>query len=223
MKDSCIIFFVKYPVKGKIKTRLAKTLDDNFVIGLYKCFVTDILSILIRSGFDFKVYFDPPGFLIKIKKWLGDNYTYVQQHGSNLGERMSNAFMDVFRDDYNKAIIIGSDMPCFSNNFFTGVFEKLDQNDAVIGPSMDGGYYLLGFKKNTFLKEVFCNIQWSTDIVFNSTMKKFQKNRYKVNILKTMNDIDTVDDLKIFTVKNKDSEFKDSSTMNYILNSKIFK
>ena len=54
-------------------------------------------------------------------------------------------------------------------------------------------------------------------------MKKFQKNRYKVNILKTMNDIDTVDDLKIFTVKNKDSEFKDSSTMNYILNSKIFK
>lgn len=222
MRDCCIIFFIKYPEKGKIKTRLAKDINEDFVLNLYRCFVIDILSVLNKLKFDFKIYFDPPGSLIKIKKWLGENYTFVQQRGSDLGERMKNAFESVFEEDYNKAIIIGSDMPCFSCDFFSDIFDELGDNHTVIGPSPDGGYYLLGFKKDTFLKEVFYDIHWSTENVLSSTMKIFNKYKYKVNILEVMNDIDTFDDLRDFFYKNKNSDFKNSNTMKYILKSKIF-
>lgn len=221
MKDCCIIFFIKNPEKGKIKTRLAKDLNEEFVLDLYKCFVNDILSTLNNSKYDFKIFYNPPESLSKIKEWLGVHYSFVQQKGKDLGLKMKNAFIDVFKSNYNKVIIIGSDMPNISNKIFINSFNNLDSNDAVIGPSFDGGYYLLGFNKETFLEKIFYNIKWSSSIVFNSTIDIFKKNNYKVSILNLMNDIDTISDLKKFIDQNKKSKFRNSNTMKYIFKSKI--
>jgi rSAM/selenodomain-associated transferase 1 len=221
MKDCCIIFFVKYPEKGKIKTRLAKSLDEAIVLFLYKNFVSDILSILNKSNFKVKIFFDPPKSIIKMKSWLG-NYSYTAQKGNDLGEKMKNAFKDVFNENYNKAIIIGSDMPYYPKNIFNRSFKSLNNYQSVIGPSLDGGYYLLGFKKDTFLEKFFYNIQWSKESVFDSTMEIFKKISYKVKILEYLNDIDTIDDLHDFFIKNKNSKFKNSNTIKYIVKSKIF-
>ncbi len=221
MKDCCIIFFIKNPEKGKIKTRLAKDLNEEFVLDLYKCFVNDILSTLNNSKYDFKIFYYPPESLNKIKEWLGVHYSFVQQKGKDLGIKMKNAFIDVFKSNYNKVIIIGSDMPNISNKIFINSFNNLDSNDAVIGPSFDGGYYLLGFNKETFLYKIFYNIKWSSSLVFNSTIDIFKKNNYKVSILNLMNDIDTISDLKKFIDQNKKSKFRNSNTMKYIFKSKI--
>lgn len=221
MKDCCIIFFIKNPEKGRIKTRLAKDLNEDFVLDLYKCFVLDILAALNNLKFDFKIFYDPPGCLAKIKEWLGEHYSFVPQKGEDLGLKMKNAFFDVFKHNYNKAIIIGSDTPNISNEVFINSFNNLDNNDAVIGPSFDGGYYLLGFNKETFLNKVFYNIEWSSEKVFNSTIDIFKANNYKVDILNLMNDIDTISDLRDFVDQNKENDFKNSNTMKYIFNSKI--
>lgn len=197
MKNA-IIFFIKQPVPGKVKTRLAKSIGDNQACNLYKCFIEDILSVLKKSGYDILIYYTPGDAEKPIKKWLGKNKYFVQSEG-NLGERMKNAFQTSFNAGYEKVLIIGSDLINISKALFDDAFESLDENNAVIGPSDDGGYYLLGFNKKDFLKEFFLNIPWSTNKVYKKTEYIFAKFNYKVKILDEKIDIDNIDDL----IKNR--------------------
>ncbi len=220
MRDCCIILFVKYPEKSKIKTRLAKDINEDFVLELYKFLVIDILFTINKSNYDFKIFFDPPGYLSKMKNWLGDQYSFIEQNGKDLGEKMKNAFLNIFEDNYNKAIIIGSDIPDISDEILLESLNRLENNEAVIGPTFGGGYYLIGFKKDSFLDKVFYGINWSTNTVFNLTMKIFKQNKYNTYILKKLNDIDTIYDLKKFIKQNKNNNFKNSNAMKYILKHK---
>tara|TARA_Y100000310_G_C20702969_1_gene831806 strand:+ start:7137 stop:7793 length:657 start_codon:yes stop_codon:yes gene_type:complete len=213
-----IIFFVKYPEKGKVKTRLAKSIGDEHALGLYKCMVEDILAMLKDTGIDFTIFYSPDDKENELKEWLGDN-KFVAQQGKDLGEKMKNAFTFVFKDDEIKnAIIIGSDSPDIPEKLIFEAFDPLEKNEAVIGPSFDGGYYLLGFTKQSFIPEVFNGIDWSTEKVFEQTMKILLDHNKKVSLLQRWADIDTIDELKEFAEKNKN---KESLTMQYIKDNKL--
>ena len=218
MVDSCILFFVKLPEKGSVKTRLAKDLGRNFVLALYENFVFDMLETLAKADLPIILYFHPPESGAAVSRWLGGNYLYVSQNGSDLGERMKNAFKDAFERGFSKAVIIGSDIPDLKISILDMAFNSLHANDMVVGPSVDGGYYLIGFRHNSFLPEVFKGISWGTDTVLKDTLKILREKNYRAHFLPEMRDVDTIEDLKALYERNKDTAFANSRTMKFISN-----
>jgi rSAM/selenodomain-associated transferase 1 len=134
--------------------------------------------------------------LDELKDWLGDHYLFRPQNGENLGERMKTCFMEVLAMGFKRVILIGSDLPDLPLEFIEEAFNALQNNDAVIGPALDGGYYLIGFKDKAFSPLVFDGIPWSTERVFDETMKVLKQERLKVYTLQALRDIDTIEDLK---------------------------
>jgi len=216
MVDSCILIFVKLPEKGSVKTRLAKDLGHDFVQTLYRNFVLDLLETLAKVKWPIIIYFHPPESKAAVSRWLGGSYLYVPQNGSDLGERMKNAFKDVFERGFSRAVIIGSDIPDLKISILDMAFNSLHANDMVIGPSADGGYYLIGFRHNSFLPEVFKGISWGTDTVLKDTLKILREKNYKAHFLPELRDVDTIEDLKALYERNKDTAFADSRTMKFI-------
>jgi rSAM/selenodomain-associated transferase 1 len=216
--DGCILLFVKFPEEGSVKTRLAKDIGPGFVQTLYRNFVLDLLETLKKSKWPIIIHFHPSGSGNAISSWLGKNYLYAPQNGADLGERMKNAFTDAFADGFSKVIIIGSDLPDLQKNILDMAFKALHVNDIVIGPSVDGGYYLIGFRHNSFLPEVFKGISWGTDTVLKDTLKILREKNYKAHFLPELRDVDTIEDLKALYERNKDTAFADSRTMKFISN-----
>jgi hypothetical protein len=128
---------------------------------------------------------------------------------------MKNAFEDVFRKDFREAVLIGTDIPDISDIIIEDAF-YLDKQYAVIGPSRDGGYYLIGFKKDTFLPGNFKGIAWGTDSVFEKTMEIFTRNTYAVRILSVCQDVDRLADLKALYQRNITTPFAKSKTMIFL-------
>lgn len=215
-EKKCILLFLKLPERGRVKTRLLEDLDEDTVLSLYKNFILDLLESLKRGRHVFKICFYPPDSQQKISNWLRNGYSYMPQKGKDLGERMQNAFIESFSEGFSNVILIGSDIPDLTNNIIEKAF-KADNYNAVIGPSFDGGYYLIGFKGNSFLPEIFKGIQWGTEKVFEETMEIFRKNNYKVHILPKWQDVDRLDDIRALFERNRNTEFAKSKTMSFIL------
>ena len=211
-----LLFFIKYPTIGEVKKRLLKDLDSDFVTVLYKHFISDLLSTIKKLDIELKICFYPPDSERKILSLLGKRYCYIPQNGYDLGERMKNSFDRVFKEGYNKVVLIGSDIPDLPSDFITKSFNALQLNDVVIGPSNDGGYYLIGFNKESYNPLIFQDIKWSTENVFKDTMQILNKSKSTIYILPEWNDIDTIDDLKLLYHRNKSTNFHSSKTMSFL-------
>lgn len=205
-----IIVFVKYPEKGKVKTRLASSTSETFATEFYNKIVKYIAGVLekINSSTDIFIFYSPIDDVNKIISWIGNDYLFFEQEGNDLGEKMSNAFKLVFSKEYRYATIIGSDIPDINSSKILAAFEALEKNDVVISPSIDGGYSMLGM--NNYYPELFNNITWSTNSVFEKTEQKVKESKLKLNILPILNDIDTEDELKLWMKKSKNNQLKNS-------------
>ncbi len=197
MEDRCVLFFIKNPEKAKVKTRLASAVGERAAAKLYKQFLLEMLSTLNKGTFLFYICFQPQDSLNDLKNWLGEDYLYMPQIGENLGQRMKNAFIEAFAMKFRRVLLIGSDIPDLPFEFIDAAFEYLNEGEVVIGPAIDGGYYLIGFRDDTFLPRVFEKIPWSTDRVFNETVKILENEKLTVHALEPLRDIDTVEDLVI--------------------------
>jgi rSAM/selenodomain-associated transferase 1 len=198
LDDRCLLFFVKNPEAGKVKTRLASAVGDRMAVRLYKRFVLEMLATLNKGTFLFYICFHSGDDLKDLKNWLGGHYLYMRQIGDNLGERMKNAFVEAFSMKFKRAVLIGSDIPGLPLEFIEEAFKSLEEKDVVIGPSFDGGYYLIGFRDKTFSPRAFEKIRWSTSRVFEETMKILEHEGLTVHTLQPRRDIDTIEDLKSF-------------------------
>lgn len=194
--DRCLLFFIKYPEKGGVKSRLAAEIGEERALLLYKDFVLQMLSAVKKGSFVFFICFYPENALDDFKKWLGGDYEYLRQKGENLGERMKNGFIDAFNLRFKRVALIGSDIPDLPVEVIEEAFRSLHKNDVVIGPAFDGGYYLIGFKDQAFSPEVFEGIDWGTKDVFAETIEKLKRFRRAVHTLPYYRDIDTAEDLK---------------------------
>jgi len=222
MKEkTCILFYLKFPEKGKVKTRLDDNIGKAKTLKLYKAFVIDSLDTLKRLNKPVIVCYIPNKAKEEIRQWLGKDYIYSLQLGKNLGMRMKNSFKQALKKGYEKVIIIGSDSPDLPLAFLKKAIEMLDKTEAVIGPSEDGGYYLLGFTKSGFSPMVFDDIPWSTPSVFSKTMKKLRDLKITTSSLPAWRDVDTFQDLISLVKRNKNSSFSKSLTMKLISSMKI--
>ena len=208
--QEALILFVKYPEEGKVKTRLGKT------IGYERA--TKIYTQLAEHSFNESkklnkvsryLFFVDEQNRERIANWAGLGFSFYPQSAGNLGEKMKNAFSKVIAKGANKTIIIGSDLPDISKAIISKAFKDLDKNNIVIGPSKDGGYYLLGMNK--FYPELFDGIAWSTEQVLEQTLEKAKLLNLSVTLLKELNDIDTIDDLNEW--QNKDHINEDSNSL----------
>jgi len=146
MQKNLLLIFTRNPEIGKVKTRLAKTIGNEKALEIYILLLEKTKEITKDLNCDKAVYYS-----VKIREndiWDENIYQKHQQKGEDLGIRMQNAFLKGFNDGYEKIMIVGSDLFDITPNHINEAFEKLNSNDVVIGPAEDGGYYLLGMKKN---------------------------------------------------------------------------
>ena len=210
--------FVKSAERGMVKSRLAASVGEDVALDLYKCFVSDLMEMLRQGGYPFEIFFYPPDARQEVAQWLGDEHALTPQKGNDLGERIKNAFELVFSQGFRNALLIGSDIPDLPNLLIDEALEALKDYDAVVGPSHDGGYYLIAFRQDTFLAQVFSGITWGTSEVFEQTMEILRKANLTVHTLPVWGDIDTIDDLKALFQDSRNKPFVESATIKYIEN-----
>lgn len=192
---NALIIFAKAPVAGQVKTRLQTHLSAEECAGLHAYFIIKTIEIAKKVN-DVSIFlYCHPGvddpFFKKVESDL--NVKLMSQNGNDLGERMSDAIRKTLSAGYRKVVIIGSDSPDLPPEYINEGFEKLDSSDMVIGPSTDGGYYLIGAKKEL---PIFNNIPWSSYMVFDMTIEKAGENNLTFSILGEWYDIDTWEDLR---------------------------
>ncbi len=207
MDKRLLIFFVKSPEPGAVKTRLSAEIGRDLAVELYRDIGARSLKAVEGGDYEIRIDFCPPDRLSIVKTWLGEGRVYFPQDGADLGKRMENAFKSAFRDGAEYVVLTGSDIPDLSGEIIEEAFSKLDDNGAVIGPAKDGGYYLIGFRKGGFLPEVFNGIRWGTDTVFTDTMAAFKRARAArgagaaeaepgPHILPELTDVDRAEDIE---------------------------
>ncbi len=218
-----VLLFIKVPIKGHVKSRIAADLGEETALDLYTSFVLDIIDTLEDTGYPLRIFFYPHDGADALTPLLGRHRSPMPQEGKDLGERMENAFRQIFSEGYSRAILIGSDIPDLSPAVIRDALESLKTNDAVIGPAADGGYYLIGFQKGSLFSQIFHNREWSTKHVFHETVALLQNTSLRIHVASEWNDVDTVADLKALALRNRDSAFDRSRTMTYLKQKNIIK
>ncbi len=191
MNKPLLLLFLREPVKGKVKTRLAAGLGDTEALAIY----TRLLTHTMRESASLDVhkqawYADAP-----VVNDVASSFGFEQRHqrGNDLGERMNNAFDKGFAEGYSPVIIIGSDLPGMHAQLLSEAFTALHTHDTVLGPTVDGGYYLLGL--NAPLPALFQHKQWSTSTVFSDSASDLVMHGRTCHLLPILRDVDTVEDL----------------------------
>jgi rSAM/selenodomain-associated transferase 1 len=202
MTDNALIVFVKNLIEGCVKTRLAATLGNEGAMDIYKQLLKNTQHTILTFATDKIVFYSD---FIEEEIWGNNVFQNEIQEGTDLGERMKNAFKSSFTVGYEKIVIIGTDCPGINKSILENGFTALNNSDIVIGPTVDGGYYLLGMKKEyPFLFE---NIKWSTDKVLQQTIDLCNKNRLSYFLLPELSDIDEEKDLiHLQAIQNKKSK-----------------
>jgi rSAM/selenodomain-associated transferase 1 len=212
----CVIMFLKSPDVGAVKSRLAATVQADVALELYRCFVSDMMGMIAEGGYSLTIFFYPPESEEKIARWLGQEHTFFPQSGDDLGERMKNAFRTVFSQGVASAILIGTDIPDLPARIIDEALTSLTGHDAVLGPTYDGGYYLIGFRADTFLPQAFDGISWSSPEVFAQTLCALETAGCRVHVLQRWRDIDTFEDLEALFRDSQSTPFTGSATIGYM-------
>jgi rSAM/selenodomain-associated transferase 1 len=194
-KARALVVVAKAPLKGSVKTRLSPYLSPADAATLYECLLADIVAKL-ENHKDSKLWlaFAPGG-----EDYFSQNYPATRilvQRGKDLGERLHHVFVDLFSRGYSEIVIADSDSPTVPLSSIDKAFTQLseDGSDLVLGPSDDGGYYLIGLKRPT--ERLFLDIRWSTDSVLATTIERARELALTVGLLSPAYDIDVVEDLR---------------------------
>lgn len=185
-RKSCLIIFSKAPEVGIVKTRLRPYLNDEQCLSLHVALLKDAIQKSTLIDADVRLYLTSPTNLT-----FGVDVPIFTQRGADLGERMFNALQESFKV-YGKCVIIGIDSPTIPPQWIQAALQDLDLHDVVLGPTEDGGYYLIGM--NRLLEEPFHGIPWSTREVFQKTLQVLAS--YKVLLLNPCFDVDEPVDLE---------------------------
>jgi rSAM/selenodomain-associated transferase 1 len=202
-KGKALILFFKYPEKGVVKTRLANKLGDDFTFELYKRFIADILETSKNVDAEIFVAGSTTAGINNEDIYWRKEYTCFLQEGADIGMRMYNAFCEVGGRGYQDLVLIGGDTPDLPAAYIDEAFQRVDEYDMVLGPTVDGGYYLIAFDNEALDHEIFIDIAWSTSRVMDQTLDRAEKTGKTYFLLPTLRDVDEVDDLRRFYERHK--------------------
>ena len=192
LSTTALVIFVRNPISGQVKTRLAKDIGDERALEIYLQLLQHTLEI--TRGLSFRKFIYYADEVSDYDLWSVPGYTKRKQNGNDLGERMLNSFKELFDQGFTRIIIIGSDCLQLKTETLEEAVALLESNAAVIGPARDGGYYLLGLTK--FYPDLFIDKPWSTDKVFAKTIADFNQQGISYALLEELSDIDDSTDLE---------------------------
>ncbi len=214
MVDTCVLLFCAVPKAGRVKIRLGEVLGHEVTADLYRLFVEDLLHGLEGVEADVRVHYLPVGDTPEqdMAAWLGNDRRCIPQEGIDKGERMSRAMSQAFADGYTRVVLLHCDVPDFPPELVQKTLLDLDMKDVAIGPAYDGGYYLIGFRRDAFFPEVFDHIAWGEAEIFRPTMDRLRERGLEVLRLPDWNVVDTIWDVNVLLRTNRNSSFRKSST-----------
>ena len=186
-----LLIFTRNPELGKVKSRLAKDIGDEKALKIYIELLLHTKKISENIPVDKWLFYSEN--ILENDFWPSEKFNKKLQKGSDLGEKMKNAFEEGFQNGYEKIIIIGSDICDLNQSHIENAFNHLTTNSSVIGPAEDGGYYLLGLTK--MIPEIFRNKNWGTETVLQNTVVNLE-NYSNCHFLEILNDIDVITDIK---------------------------
>lgn len=170
MKDKAIIFFTRIPKLGEIKTRLEPFLTKELCVELQTAFIKDIYNNIRSMGIDIIINYSSIGDLDILKNIADKDVKFIKQEGNDIGEKMYNA-IDTTLKEYKSVVLIGSDIPLINHRDIELAFSILENNEVVISPTYDGGYYLIGMKQANL--DIF-KMEYSTSSVYEETIEKIK-------------------------------------------------
>ncbi len=185
-----LIIFTRNPELGKVKTRLAKDVGDENALNIYKILLAQTYKVSRSVDAIKQVWYSEN--IQEKDLWNNGEFEKHLQGGQDLGARMQLAFQKGFQSGYHNIIIIGSDLYDITTKEIDEAFKKLADQDAIVGPAEDGGYYLLGLTE--MIPELFENKPWGTDEVLQKTLQNLSNRTYE--LLEEKNDVDYWNDIK---------------------------
>lgn len=187
-----LIIFTRNPELGKVKSRLAKDVGNETALAIYKDLLQHTHDIALEVNADRFLYYSEA--IHTNDMWKETDFHKFVQQGEDLGIKMLNAFKDGFKAGYSNIAIIGSDILELKSDHITQAFNKIESHNVVLGPALDGGYYLLGLSK--LIEPLFKNKAWGTETVLKSTLSDLAEMNQSYKLLSELNDIDYVSDIK---------------------------
>ena len=197
-----LLVFVRAPRLGQVKTRLAEGVGPEKALAYYKKFVSLTLGTAVawqraaQGGQVREIWicYTPRQDADMIKHWLGREYRFLAQSGSGLGDRMASAMENALDTGADRVLLVGTDIPDMVVSHLTSACDALDSGDLVFGPSLDGGYWLVGAGAG-YAGEIFNQIPWGTDQVLAQTLDRCRSLGRSWTLLPWLQDVDTAEDL----------------------------
>ena len=198
---AALVIFAKAPIPGEVNTRLCPPLTPDEAATLHGSFVLDMLErtklAVAKLQLPFHRYLAcaPSSELVFFKIMEERQGVHLlDQVGEDLGQRMHRTFVDVFAKGYKQVIIVGTDVPTLPLSVYQEAFAMLSRSDVVLGPALDGGYYLIGLTKPA--EQLFTGVPWSTDQVLAITQQQAKALGLSVELTTAWRDVDTITDLQ---------------------------
>jgi uncharacterized protein len=216
-----LILFARFPVAGKVKTRLIPALGAEGAAALHRRLVLRTLrtacALCESQNVELEIRFTG-GDANQMQHWLGDGWLCRSQDDGDLGQRMTGAFADSFREQSPATVIIGSDCPALTPGVLTAAFDFLHTRPVVFGPATDGGYYLVGLTKP--IPELFQGIAWGAETVLARSLAILSRTGIEPGLLSSLDDLDRPEDLPAWRriVESEDADLKRISVIIPALN-----
>ncbi len=199
----CLIIFTRYPEPGKTKTRLIPVLGAEGAATLQRQMteqkLTQVRELQAAYPVSVEVHFTGGNEQL-MQSWLGSSLIYQRQSEGDIGCRMASAFQASFEAGMNNVVLIGIDCPDLNAQLMAEAFQALHQHDLVLGPAVDGGYYLIGLRR--LIPELFTGIRWSTAEVLPETLRIAHRLELAVAKLRLLSDVDRPEDLSVWKQVN---------------------
>jgi rSAM/selenodomain-associated transferase 2/rSAM/selenodomain-associated transferase 1 len=192
MPKNALIYFLKAPRAGEVKTRLALTIGEESATRLYTLMCEHLLTRPLPQAIDAYIAYDDPKHETK-PSFFAERSWFYQCEG-DLGERMKHAFTSLFAQGFDRVVLVGSDIPELDENVLQEAFLLLQKSEAILSPTVDGGYYLIGFHRDSFCTAAFEGIVYSQSDVYEKTLAKLSHLKLTHGV--KLQDVDTLDDLK---------------------------
>jgi rSAM/selenodomain-associated transferase 1 len=188
--------FAKAPTAGRVKTRLARDIGAAAAAAIYRRLGRQVLAATAGPGYRTIVWFTPPDGRDAVRTWLDGlgAAAFYPQVGGNLGTRLAHAFGRSFAEGNDAVVIVGTDAPGVNRRVVTAAFRALRRHDLVLGPSLDGGYYLIGL--SAAHPALFRSIPWSTKGVLRATEARAKELSLNCRLLAPLRDVDTAADAR---------------------------
>lgn len=191
-----IVMLVRHPEPGRVKTRLAAAIGAEAACAVHDRCIRDVLAAVAASGITWEHHVEPPEKAAAFGRAYAPTNDCLGQVAGDLGRRLDAAFRSAFDRGAREVCAIGSDSPELTAVRLLEAFELLAGHDAVVGPATDGGYYLIGFRREAYRPEVFAGIGWGGPDVCRDTMALLAAAGVRPGCLPPLGDIDVIGDLR---------------------------